>query len=106
MRALRKLKWILAALVTLAFIGTAGFHYLEGWSWFDGFYFVVITFTSIGYGEVHELSRHGRMFNIGARELNKVAAGIEPHDRIDAARIRAEAERYRIPELDAEQVVE
>ena len=65
MRALRKLKWILAALVTLAFIGTAGFHYLEGWSWFDGFYFVVITFTSIGYGEVHELSRHGRMFNIG-----------------------------------------
>ena len=65
MRALRKLKCILAALVTLAFIGTAGFHYLEGWSWFDGFYFVVITFTSIGYGEVHELSRHGRMFNIG-----------------------------------------
>src|SRR5207244_13004520 len=64
MRALRKLKWILAALVTLAFIGMAGFHYLEGWSWFDGFYMVVTSFTTIGYQEVHPLSHAGRVFNV------------------------------------------
>ena len=63
-RAFRNLKWIALALLVLAFMGTAGFHYLEGWSWFDGFYMVVITFTSIGYGEVHPLSQHGREFNV------------------------------------------
>jgi voltage-gated potassium channel len=64
MRSLRNLKWIGLALAVLAFIGTAGFHYIEGWSWFDGFYFVVITFTSIGYGETHTLSHEGRAFNV------------------------------------------
>lgn len=45
----------------------------------------------------------GRMFNVGARELHKLADGVQAHDRVDAARIRAEAERYYVPELDAEQ---
>jgi voltage-gated potassium channel len=40
-----------------------GFHYLEGWSWFDSFYMVVITFSTIGYTEVHPLSHAGRVFN-------------------------------------------
>src|SRR5215831_14371580 len=42
----------------------AGFHYLERWSWFDGFYMVVTTFTTIGYQEIHPLSHAGRVFNI------------------------------------------
>ena len=65
MRAFRNLKWIGVALVVLATVGVAGFHYIEGWSWFDGLYMVVITFTSIGYGEVHPLSQAGRAFNMG-----------------------------------------
>lgn len=64
MRAFRNLRWIALALFLLGIVGTAGFHYIEGWSWFDGFYMVVITFTSIGYGEVHPLSQHGREFNV------------------------------------------
>ena len=34
-------------------IGTALYHWLEGWSWLDSFYFVIITLTTIGYGDFH-----------------------------------------------------
>ena len=44
--------------------GTAGFHFIEHWSWFDSFYMVVITLSTIGYQEVHPLSHGGRVFNI------------------------------------------
>jgi len=53
-----------AALLGVAMIGTAGFHYLEHWSWFDGFYMVLLTLTTIGYQEVHPLSETGRYFNV------------------------------------------
>ena len=43
--------------------GTFGFHYIEGWKWFDGLYMTLITMTTIGYGEVNRLSEAGRVFN-------------------------------------------
>ena len=52
-------------MVLLTAVGTAGFHYIEGWSWFDSLYMVVITLSTIGYGEIHPLSTAGRAFNIG-----------------------------------------
>src|SRR5512132_1539147 len=54
-----------AAILMVALIGTAGFHYIEGWPWFDGLYMVVTTLTTIGYQEVHPLSHAGRLFNVG-----------------------------------------
>jgi len=64
MKAFRNLRLIGISLAGLTLIGTAGFHFLEGWSWFDGFYMVVTTFTTIGYQEVHPLSHAGRVFNV------------------------------------------
>ena len=64
MKAFRNLRLIGVALLLLALIGTAGFHFIEGWPWFDGLYMVVTTFTTIGYQEIHPLSHAGRIFNL------------------------------------------
>ena len=64
MPALRHLRKIGALLVLVMAIGTAGYHYIEHWPWFDGFYMVVTTLTTIGYQEVHPLSHAGRVFNV------------------------------------------
>ncbi|HLZ43295.1 MAG TPA: potassium channel protein [Candidatus Sulfotelmatobacter sp.] len=64
MKSLRNLRTIGALLLLVMVIGTAGYHYIEGWTWFDGFYMVVTTLTTIGYQEVHPLSHAGRVFNV------------------------------------------
>lgn len=65
MKALRNLRLIGLALGVVILAGTAGFHFIEGWPWFDGFYMVVTTLTTIGYQETHPLSHAGRVFNVG-----------------------------------------
>src|ERR1700757_346664 len=64
MKSLHNLRLIGFALALVMLVGTAGFHYIEGWSWFDGFYMVVTTLTTIGYQETHPLSHAGRVFNV------------------------------------------
>jgi len=64
MKALRNLRTIGLLLLLVMAAGTAGYHYIEGWPWFDGFYMVVTTLTTIGYQEVHPLSHAGRVFNV------------------------------------------
>ena len=64
MKALHNLRLIGLALLLVMLAGTAGFHFIEGWPWFDGFYMVVTTLTTIGYQETHALSHAGRVFNI------------------------------------------
>src|SRR5215471_21650309 len=64
MKAFRNLRTIGLLLVVVVASATLGFHLIEGWSWFDGFYMVVTTLTTIGYQEVHPLSHAGRIFNV------------------------------------------
>jgi len=39
------------AIVMIA-VGAVLYHWLEGWSWLDSLYFVVITLATIGYGDL------------------------------------------------------
>lgn len=42
--------------------GSAGYVLVEDWAWHDAVYMTVITLSTVGFGEVEELSRHGRIF--------------------------------------------
>ena len=46
-------------------LGSWGYVYLEGWSFFDGFYMVLITLATIGFGEIYPLSYAGRWLTVG-----------------------------------------
>lgn len=54
----------LAILGSIFALGTAGFRVIEGWSWLDSLWFAAITLTTTGFGELHPLSVHGRVFTI------------------------------------------
>jgi voltage-gated potassium channel len=51
-------------LLTMIVGGTVGYMLLEGWGAWDAFYMTVITVTTVGYKEVHDLSRVGQAFTV------------------------------------------
>ncbi len=64
MRAKFRFLLALTFIGVVLLIGTVGFRVIEGVSWFDSFYMVVITMTAVGYGHVWPLSDAGRVFNV------------------------------------------
>src|SRR5512139_2202097 len=44
--------------------GTVGYVFIEGWDFLDSLYMTITTLTTVGFGEVHPLSRIGRVFTI------------------------------------------
>ncbi len=45
-------------------LGTFVYHYLEGWSYLDSFYFSFITLTTIGFGDFAPQTDAGKVFTI------------------------------------------
>ena len=62
-RLVRRLLYILVAIVATLLIGTVGFTLIDDYPPFDAFYMTLTTLTTVGYGEIHPLSHAGRVFN-------------------------------------------
>lgn len=54
----------LSILVIVFFIGSVGYHLIEGMAFFDGFYMTFITITTIGFSELTNLTREGRVLTM------------------------------------------
>jgi voltage-gated potassium channel len=51
-------------LVLVISFGTAGYRVLERWDFLDSLYMTIITLTTVGFKEVHDLSENGKIFTI------------------------------------------
>ncbi|MFH1729694.1 MAG: potassium channel protein [Pseudomonadota bacterium] len=52
------------SILTVILVGVVGYTLIEGWSIFDSLYMTIISITTVGYGETHNLSQYGRMFTL------------------------------------------
>ena len=64
-RTAHLLAFVVLFINAILLIGTVGYYFIEdGWTVADAFYMTVITITTVGFGETHDLSLHGRMFTV------------------------------------------
>ena len=52
------------AIIGVITFGVFGYVDIEKWNYFDALYMTIITLTTVGYHEVHELSHAGRVFSM------------------------------------------
>ena len=72
-------------------VGAIIYHFVEGWNWLDSIYFVVITTTTIGYGDFSPDTELGKVLTIFFG-LNGVAILVLLFDQIRRVRVPAQSE--------------
>ncbi len=72
------LNFLLVALllVALIIIGAIGYHIIEGWNWFESLYMTIISFSTVGFGEILPLSPAGRIFTIAIIMLGLITIAL------------------------------
>ena len=61
MTTLERLITLLLLLAPVIVGGTVFFHYVEGWSWVDSYFFSVITLSTVGYGSLVPATTLGKI---------------------------------------------
>jgi voltage-gated potassium channel len=64
-RQRRHLTFAVLLLILILVLGTGGYVILEGWSFLDSLYMVIITLSTVGFGEVHPVGQPGRLLTMG-----------------------------------------
>ncbi|MBW2574957.1 MAG: potassium channel protein [Deltaproteobacteria bacterium] len=64
MNSTRHLTFSVFLIVFIIILGVTGYMMIEGWNLLDALYMTVETLTTVGYNEVHEMTRMGRIFTI------------------------------------------
>ena len=52
---------LVSILATIIGFGTVFFHYVEGWSWLESYFFTVVTLSTVGYGELVPATAIGKI---------------------------------------------
>ncbi|MBZ5562600.1 MAG: potassium channel protein [Acidobacteriia bacterium] len=64
MRPSSRITLAVSLLFALLAVGTAGFHFIEKWPWFQSLYGTLMTVSTIGAEPENQLSPSGRIFNV------------------------------------------
>jgi voltage-gated potassium channel len=59
-----RLKIFLAVFIVVMAGGTIGFMAIEGASFVDSAYFVIVTMATVGYGDIHPFTTAGKVFSV------------------------------------------
>ncbi len=62
-RLARRFSYLVMAIAATLLIGTLGFTFIAHYPPFDAFYMTLTTMTTVGYGEIHPMTRGARIFN-------------------------------------------
>lgn len=55
---------LLIASTFILISGTFAFHFIEGWTYLDAFYFSFVTLTTIGFGDFAPQTDEGKIFTV------------------------------------------
>ena len=53
--------YLISTLVSIVAGGTVFFHFVEGWSWLDAYFFTVVTLSTVGYGTLVPVTALGKI---------------------------------------------
>ncbi|HCP82736.1 MAG TPA: two pore domain potassium channel family protein [Octadecabacter sp.] len=53
--------YLFGTLVMIVASGTVFFHFVEGWSWLDSYFFTVVTLSTVGYGSLVPVTAVGKI---------------------------------------------
>lgn len=64
MRLRNNIYFVIGIFIFGILVGSLIYYYLEGWGFLDSFYFVVVTVTTIGFGDLTPTTNAGKLFTI------------------------------------------
>jgi hypothetical protein len=94
----------IAAVLLLA-AGTVTFHYIEGWSWVDSFYFSSIAGTTVGFGDLAPTTDASKLISVAYIFLGVSILGtlLDQRLRYHGSFVRNQTDRVMSEDADEDQ---